>query len=66
MLPEDEALTLAFELYWTALAMKPAYQRAGVVVAPRLAERMGLDSQQVEAFAVHQLEAEVAKQRDHS
>lgn len=66
ILPESEALALALELYWTALAMKPAYQQAGSVVARRFAERMGLDSQDVEAFAIYKLEAEVAKQEDHT
>lgn len=49
--PQSESLPIALELAYTALAMKPAYQRAGEVVAERYAARMGLDPQQVLAFA---------------
>lgn len=49
--PQEESLPIALELAYTALAMKPAYQRAGEVVAERYAARMGLDPQQVLAFA---------------
>jgi len=49
--PADESLPIALELAYTALAMKPRYQRAGLVVAERYAARMGLDPRQVVAFA---------------
>jgi hypothetical protein len=49
--PAEESLPIALELFYTALAMKPAYQRAGMVVAERYAARMGHDPQQVGAFA---------------
>ena len=49
--PQEESLPIALELAYTALAMKPRYQRAGLVVAERYAARMGLDPRQVVAFA---------------
>jgi hypothetical protein len=59
-LPEmAHSLPIALELFYTALAMKPAYHVAGTIVARRYAERMGLDSGQVEAFALHRIAQEV-------
>lgn len=53
MLPEKDSLALALELAWTALAMKPKHQQAGAHVAKRFASRMGLNADDVIAYAEH-------------
>ena len=60
--PIEESLPIALELFYTAYAMKPAYRRAGMIVAERYALRMGLDARQVGEFAygklLHAIESE--------
>ena len=60
ILPEREALTLGLELYYTAFTIKPRYRSAGLMVARRFVERMGLDSEHVEAFAAEQVRAAIS------
>lgn len=62
VLPQEEALPLALELYWTALSMTPEHHAAGVVVANRFAARMGLDPEAVEAFAIHSVREAIEKE----
>lgn len=57
MIPEKEALAIGLELYYTAFCIKPSYRQAGLMVARRFVERMGLDSEHVEAFAAEQVRA---------
>ncbi|GAA4924457.1 hypothetical protein [Nesterenkonia rhizosphaerae] len=61
MMPQSDSLALALELCYTALAMKPDHRRAGLIVADRFASRMGLDPNQVAAFAQHRINEEIAK-----
>ena len=56
----ESTLPIALELVYTALAMKPTYQRAGLIVAERYVARMGLDPAQVVAFAQHRIAEELA------
>ncbi|ACZ32455.1 hypothetical protein Xcel_3456 (plasmid) [Xylanimonas cellulosilytica DSM 15894] len=57
----DESLPIALELAYTALAMKAAFQQPAMFIARRYAARMGLDPDQVEAFALRRLQEELAK-----
>ena len=52
---EAETLPIALELYYTAFAMKAAHQPGGRRIAAQYASRVGLDPDQVEAFALVQL-----------
>ena len=51
----DESLPIALELFYSAMALKRAYRDGGAYVARAYAGRMGLDPDQVEAFAHHRL-----------
>lgn len=53
----DHSLPIAMELFYVALSMKPGYQAAGTCVARRYAERMGLDGDAVQAYAVQKIAA---------
>jgi hypothetical protein len=55
LFPDDQTIPIALELFYLAFAMKDAYARGGIKVAQRYAERMGLDAEQVEAFAWHRI-----------
>lgn len=57
ILPQEESMPLALELFYTACAMKPSYRPAGMLVARRFAERMGLDGEDVQAFAIARVTA---------
>lgn len=51
----DDALPLALEMAYTALAVKARYRDGAMFMARRFADRMGLDGGDVEAFAHHRL-----------
>lgn len=55
ILPEDDAIGYALEFYFTVHAMKRAYQPGARLIARRFAERMGLDAEALEAFALQKI-----------
>ena len=60
----EHSLPVALELFYTSFAMKSAHRQAGTFIARAYASRMGLDADQVEAFALHRLNEVAASSVD--
>lgn len=65
ILGERDSLTLALELYYTAFSVKTAHQQGALFIAKRFAQRMGLNADHVESFAVSKI-AEALDEGDAS
>lgn len=59
----EHSLPIALELFYTAFMMKDPYARGGIKIAQRYAERMGLDDEQVQAFAWNRITEEIDRSR---